>query len=73
MVYIIGMLCGGYVLFMWLGLRRGFTFKELARMSARGAREAVGLGKVLLLIGMVTGVWRVSGTIVQCVHYTTIE
>ena len=69
MVYIIGMLCGGYVLFMWLGLRRGFTFKELARMSARGAREAAELGKVLLLIGMVTGVWRVSGTIVQCVHY----
>ncbi|MBQ8091582.1 MAG: sodium:proton antiporter [Pyramidobacter sp.] len=69
MRYIIGMLLAGFVCFFLLGLRKGFSFRELCGMTGRGAREAIDVGKMLLLIGMVTGVWRVSGTIVQCVHY----
>ena len=36
-------------------------------MAAHGAREAAAVAVVLLFIGMVTGIWRASGTIVEFV------
>ena len=52
MRYIIGMLLAGFVCFFLLGLRKGFSFRELCGMTGRGAREAIDVGKMLLLIGI---------------------
>ncbi len=69
MRYIIGMLLAGFALAFALGLKRGFSARELGGMALKGAREALTLGRILLTIGVLTAIWRLSGTIVLCVRY----
>lgn len=68
MKFILGALVAGYVLFAVLAVRRGHSLSAVVRMSLDGARGALGLAMVLLVIGAVTGVWRASGTIAACVR-----
>ena len=59
----------GLVLFTFLGLRRGFSVKALAAMAwERGKRSLIVL-QVFLTIGMVTALWRTSGTIAFFLYY----
>ena len=53
----------GLLLFFALGLRRGFSSRALAAMAWRQGRESLIVVPVFLLIGMVTALWRSSGTI----------
>ena len=59
----------GLALFFTLGLRRGFSPKELASMAwARGKKSLIVI-QVFLTIGMVTALWRASGTIAFFLYY----
>lgn len=53
----------GLGLFFGLGLRRGFAPRALAAMAWKQGRSALIVVPVFLLIGMVTALWRASGTI----------
>ncbi len=52
----------GYLAFMSVGLRRGFPLKNLLCMSWNGSKNALIVIRVLLIIGVLTGAWRASGT-----------
>lgn len=69
MKYIIGLLIIGYIVFVTAGVRTGHPLPDVVRMSGRGTRRALPLIFILLLIGMMTGLWRDSGTIVAFVYY----
>ena len=59
----------GLVLFTFLGLRRGFSLKSLSAMAwERGKRSLIVL-QVFLTIGIVTALWRASGTIAFFLYY----
>ena len=53
----------GLLLFFVLGLRRGYSMKELAAMAWKKGKNALVVVPVFLMIGMVTGLWRSGGTI----------
>ncbi|MBE6960905.1 MAG: sodium:proton antiporter [Ruminococcaceae bacterium] len=53
----------GLCLFFALGLRRGYSTRELFAMAWKKGKSALIVVPVFLMIGMVTGLWRSSGTI----------
>lgn len=59
----------GLVLFMAVGMKRKFTFKELCTMSTVGLKESLIVIEVMAIIGVLTAVWRVSNTITIFVYY----
>lgn len=67
MLYIICGLASAFVLAFVLAQQMGHKPHTILRMAALGAREAITVAVVLLFIGMVTGIWRSSGTIVEFV------
>ncbi|MEO1392566.1 MAG: Na+/H+ antiporter NhaC family protein [Cyanobacteria bacterium J06634_5] len=50
-------------------MRRGFDVRSLLRMGLAGARQALPVVNVLLLIGIVTAVWMAAGTVPALVYY----
>lgn len=56
-------LLGGLVLFSLYARKKGFSFKETGKMCLEGMYEVRNLLTVFLLIGFLTGLWRLSGTI----------
>jgi len=62
-------LLAGLVAFMAVGLRRHYKFKELCKMCVDGNRESWIVIEVMCVIGFLTAVWRVSGTITIFVYY----
>lgn len=69
MQYIIGALLIGYIVFVILGVRKGYRPLAVMRMSLNGIRKTLPLIIILLLIGILTGTWRSAGTIVTIVCY----
>ncbi len=59
----------GLVAFLTVGNRRGFSLKSMAVMSRGAIKDSLIVIKVMLVIGMLTAVWRVSGTITIFVYY----
>lgn len=53
----------GLGLFFGLGLRRGYSPRDLAAMAWKQGKSALIVVPVFLLIGVVTALWRASGTI----------
>ena len=53
----------GLGVFFVLGLRRGYSVRQLTAMAWKKGRSALVVVPVFLLIGMVTGLWRSGGTI----------
>lgn len=53
----------GFVLFSALALRRGHKLRELGKMVVKSIPNSLIVVAVLLLIGCLTGLWRLSGTI----------
>ena len=53
----------GLCLFFLLGLRRGYSARDLAAMAWKKGKNALIVVPVFLMIGMVTGLWRSGGTI----------
>lgn len=60
-------LLGGLVLFWLLGLKKGFSNAELWRMAWEKCRKSLIVVAIIALIGVITGLWRMSGTIAYCV------
>ncbi|MBQ8692258.1 MAG: sodium:proton antiporter [Synergistaceae bacterium] len=52
----------GFIGFFIVGLKRGFKFKYLLKLSLRGAKGSLIVAQFMLIIGVLTGLWRISGT-----------
>ncbi|MFK8185769.1 MAG: Na+/H+ antiporter NhaC family protein [Phormidesmis sp.] len=59
------------ILFMFVLQKRGFAFIHLVKMAYAGARQALPVIYVLLLIGILTAVWMAAGTVPALVYYGT--
>ena len=53
----------GWFLFTWYGRRRHFSWHELIQMSLNGIRTVHNILIMFFLIGMMTALWRMAGTI----------
>lgn len=60
-------LLGGLILFWLLGLRQGFTHRQLWEMAWKKCKKSLIVVEVIFLIGIITGVWRLGGTIAYCI------
>ena len=52
-------------------LRRGFALGVLLNMAATGAKQALPVVYILLLIGILTAIWMAAGTVPALVYYGT--
>lgn len=59
----------GLVAFAAVGWRRGYSFASLGKMCLRGMRKSLKVIIIMCIIGILTGVWRISGTIAAFVYY----
>ena len=59
----------GLVAFLTVGKMRGFSLKSMLKMSIDSNKNSLVVMKVMLIIGVLTAVWRVSGTITLFVYY----
>lgn len=59
----------GLVLFLAVGIRRGFSLKALAHMGWGSIKDSLVVIEVMAIIGFITAAWRVSGTITIFVYY----
>ena len=59
----------GLVVFLAVGRRKGFSLKSMLDMSVGGIKNSLVVIEVMLIIGLITAVWRVSGTITVFVYY----
>ena len=58
----------GFALFLALAVRRGFRLPEVLRFAWGSIREGLIVVVILLIIGCLTGMWRLSGTVAWFVH-----
>lgn len=63
-------LSGGLVLFLAYGARKGFSARELAEMTITGVKKAGNILLTMMLIGVLTALWRAAGTIPTIVSYS---
>lgn len=56
-------LCIGFCLFSIVALRKGFTLKEVLHFAKGSLKDSLIVVRILLLIGCLTGLWRISGTV----------
>jgi len=63
---LIGLFC-----FIATALHRGYKFKEILKMLSTGTIKSFIVISILLLIGLITGIWRACGTIPFFVYYGT--
>lgn len=56
-------LAAGFVLFSAVAVRRGFSVKKVLTLAAESLKESFIVIGILLLIGCLTGMWRLSGTV----------
>ena len=59
----------GLVLFSCLGLKRGYPARDMAAVAWKKGRESFVVVSVFLIIGIVTALWRSSGTIAFFLYY----
>ena len=62
----------GYVLFFAFGLIKGKTWKEMLRYSFCGILTVKNILIIFVLIGCITAIWRVCGTIAFIVYYASM-
>ena len=55
--------------FVGLALFRGYPFPSLFSMMLKGSRQSLLVIRIFVLIGIITAVWRASGTIPFIVYY----
>lgn len=60
-------LLGGFALFWLLGRKEGFTHRQLWDMAWAKCKKSLIVVRIIVLIGVITGVWRCGGTIASCV------
>ncbi|MFL0245358.1 Na+/H+ antiporter NhaC family protein [Candidatus Clostridium stratigraminis] len=57
------------VLFIIIGIKRGFSIKSLLKMSYKGGKKSLIVLKIFILIGAITASWMASGTVPAIVYY----
>ena len=62
-------LLAGLLIFAFLGTRRGATIRQLVSWGMESVKESLVVIKVMLIIGLITAAWRLSGTISVFVYY----
>ena len=70
-ISIIYALLAGLLLFMLYGRRRGFSWYELTSMALNGVRTVRNILVTFVLIGIMTALWRMAGTIPFIVCHAT--
>ena len=70
-ISIIYALIAGLLLFMSYGRRKGFSWRELVSMALNGVRTVRNILITFLLIGTMTALWRMAGTIPFIVCHAT--
>lgn len=68
-ISIVYALAVGYIIFFLYGVKRGFGAKRVFLMSVDGVKTVKNLLITFLLIGVVTALWRASGTIPMIICY----
>ena len=68
-VSMIAALLLGLAAFSMVGIRRGFSPKALTAMGWHGIKESLVVLEVMAVIGLITAIWRISGTITIFVYY----
>ena len=58
----------GYIIFISYGLIKGYSLKVLIKKSFEGIMTVKNILLVFILIGMITALWRASGTIAYIVY-----
>lgn len=53
----------GFVLFTLLAMRRGFSFREVMGFAGESLKDSFIVIEIMILIGCLTGLWRLSGTV----------
>lgn len=61
----------GYTLFFLYGLMKNNTVKHMIQMSFKGIKTVKNILIIFLMIGILTAVWRASGTISFIIYYST--
>lgn len=56
-------------LFIALAVSKGFKLNEVLSLSLKGAKKALIVLQIFILIGAITGAWMVSGTVPSLVYY----
>lgn len=69
-VYVLYPMLGGVVIFSAYALIKGYSFKEVLQMILSGIKTAKNVLFALVLVGMMTALWRSSGTIPAIVSYS---
>lgn len=69
-VYVLYPMLGGVVLFSCYALLKGHTVSQVAKMIFSGIKTAKNVLFALVLVGMMTALWRSSGTIPAIVTYS---
>lgn len=59
----------GLAVFLVLGVRRGFTLKAMLGWGLDSVKESLIVIEVMMIIGLITASWRISGTITVFVYY----
>ena len=59
----------GLMTFIIIAYMRGFKLNELIKMVFAGLKRSLLIISILVLIGVVTAVWRASGTVAYVVYY----
>jgi len=59
----------GLVCFTLVSLSKGYKLKELYKMMGKGSKKSLIVIRIFVLIGVITAVWRASGTIAFIVYY----
>ena len=59
-----------WLIFAFIGIKKGYSIRDLYRMSYKGGKKSILLVQILFLIGAVSGAWMASGTIPGIVYYS---
>ncbi|MBP2025448.1 Na+/H+ antiporter NhaC family protein [Peptoniphilus stercorisuis] len=70
-ISIIIVLFFGYILFFIYGLYEKNSFKSMIKMSLKGVYQVKNVTITLFIIGILTSVWRGSGTIAFIIYHST--
>jgi NhaC family Na+:H+ antiporter len=68
-ISIIAPLLAGLAAFAGAALRQGHSLAAVVKMMGRGVKKSMPVMAILLMIGVLTAVWRSGGTIPLCVYY----
>ncbi|MEE0772597.1 MAG: Na+/H+ antiporter NhaC family protein [Anaerovoracaceae bacterium] len=59
----------GLICFMLVGAFSGYSLRQLCKMAVDGNRDSMIVVEVMLIIGLLTASWRISGTVAIFVYY----